>query len=166
MAHLRRKILELLDDAKDNLIEAWQALEKAEHVEIEHGEEEIPGGGGDAFDQIGIALKHVRLAKAQLRSFEKAEIPSSKAHEAGLDNPPPTHVQSIIFKKEHWTVAKARNWLKEHDKKFGKVDVRENTLRFRQRSPGDFQKGEFAVINFGEPERGIEAVVGHLKEGG
>ncbi len=162
MSHLK-KVLAALDDAKESLIEAWHLLEAAEHKELEGGETDIERGGGDAFDQIGVAMKHIRLAKAQLRSFETAEVHPSRAHEGGLQNPPPTHVQTIIFAKEHWSVHKARRWLREHNFKAAKVDVKERTWRFRQRDPGDFKAEDFRVIRFGEPELGIEAVIGHLK---
>lgn len=119
----------------------------------------------DGFFKSGKRLEQSVIEYAhEVGLLKKKEVPSSKAHDAGLDNPPPTHVQTIVFERPKWTAVTARKWLREHGKKFGKVDVKENTLRFRQVDPKDFKSGEFAMIRFGEPEVGIQALVGHLKE--
>ncbi len=47
-------------------------------------------------------------------------------------------IQTIIFPKDRWTLARARRWLVDHDFTDAKVDETENSYRFRQAPPGDF----------------------------
>ena len=47
----------------------------------------------------------------------------------------PDIVQSIIFDKKKFTTTTARNWLRKHGYRYGKVDEEINTLRFRQIPP-------------------------------
>ncbi len=61
-----------------------------------------------------------------------------------------TTVQSVLFDKENWMVARARAWLKDNDFKSGNLDETEERLRFRQRDPGDFKAGSFRTIEAGE----------------
>ena len=44
-------------------------------------------------------------------------------------------LQTIIFPKKSYTLSQAREWLKVNNYKYGKVDERKNTYRFRQRKP-------------------------------
>jgi len=61
-----------------------------------------------------------------------------------------TEVQTVIFnKKEGWTQDKASSWLKSHGMHSGKVDDTGESLRFRQRDPGDFEPGAFRTIEPG-----------------
>ncbi len=54
-----------------------------------------------------------------------------------------SQIQSVIFKRRYWTVT-ARAWLRKHKLVHDhKVDIKPNTLRFRQASPGKFQR--FAI---------------------
>lgn len=46
--------------------------------------------------------------------------------------------QSIVFDRTKFTAATARKWLADHGFKSGKIDTKENELRFRQRDPGRF----------------------------
>lgn len=71
-----------------------------------------------------------------------------------------TTVQSIIFEKGTWTKKRAKEWLKKHDYKHGKVDTTENFYRYRQIDPKKFNKKSFRTIVFG---KGIEAVIGKTK---
>ena len=47
----------------------------------------------------------------------------------------PTHVQSLVFSRGRWTLARARAWAKAHGYKVTKVDMTEKSYRFRQTSP-------------------------------
>lgn len=47
-------------------------------------------------------------------------------------------IQTIIFPKTKWTLARARKWLADHDFTDEKVDETENSYRFRQAPPGQF----------------------------
>ena len=57
-----------------------------------------------------------------------------------------TDVQTVIFKKDNWTLDKAKKWLKDNKFKSTKVDETEDSFRFRQRNPGDFEKDSFRTI--------------------
>lgn len=66
-----------------------------------------------------------------------------------------TTTQTVIFNKgEGWDEHEAKNWLSLHNMKSDKVDEKENSLRFRQRSPGDFEPGSFRTITPGEGRMG------------
>jgi len=49
-------------------------------------------------------------------------------------------IQTIIFPKTRWTLARARSWLADHDFKDEKVDETESSYRFRQLPPGQFSR--------------------------
>ncbi len=49
-------------------------------------------------------------------------------------------VQSILFDRKIWNITKAKNWLKMNKFKSKKVDVKTNTLRFRQINPKNFKR--------------------------
>ena len=63
-------------------------------------------------------------------------------------------VQSILFDKDVWTVARAKAWLKRHGYRYGKVDETTQDFRFRQADPKQFTV--FQTILF---LGGISAVV-------
>lgn len=65
-------------------------------------------------------------------------------------------IQTIIFDKNKWTEEKARAWLKENNYKSDKIDVTENSLRFRQEDPADFDDKTFRTITLTD---GVKAVV-------
>ena len=56
-----------------------------------------------------------------------------------------SEVQSLIFDKNNWSIQKAKNWLAKHKFKFGKVDVTDRYIRFRQHDPKEY--GKFAISN-------------------
>jgi hypothetical protein len=74
-----------------------------------------------------------------------------------------SEVQSVLFDKDKWTVEDAKQWLKDHDFKGLEVDQTENTLRFRQHDPGQYERmrtitpgaGKGAKVRKSE-EEGIE----------
>lgn len=80
------------------------------------------------------------------------------------DNPHPkkkfkrSQIQTLIFPKSQWTVARARSWLREHNYKAGKVEVKDDMFRFRQKEPGADQCEDFAIKTLKrEPE--IQALI-------
>lgn len=81
-------------------------------------------------------------------------VPAEKAEK------PPTTVQTLIFDKKKFDAAAAKKWAREHDFKGGAVDETEDSIRIRQKDPGDFKEGSFRTI---ELKDGVKAVVGHLK---
>jgi len=60
-----------------------------------------------------------------------------------------TTVQTIVFNKDKWSKDKAEEWLKKHNFHSGKVDENENSLRFRQKNPEEFEKDSFRTIQPG-----------------
>jgi hypothetical protein len=69
-------------------------------------------------------LKKKKVLKKQIKGFPKTK-----------DN-----VQSVVFDKDMFTILQAKKWLKEHGFKYGKVDKKLNTLRFRQMDPLTYKK--------------------------
>ncbi len=81
-------------------------------------------------------------------------------------------IQTVVFPKARWTLARARAWLREHDFETPAVDETENAYRFRQRDPGDFDRirplcldprdaapnlQECRILAFGGPAEPVEA---------
>ena len=64
--------------------------------------------------------------------------------------------QTVIFPKAYGA-RKARNWLRNHRLKFGKVDRKPKTIRFRQVDPSSCQRGSYATIDMGST--GIKKVI-------
>jgi len=69
-----------------------------------------------------------------------------------------TNVQSIIFDKKMFTVAKAQKWLRNNKFKYTKVDKKLHTLRFRQIDPKVFKRFRTKKI-----ANGISFVIGFKK---
>ena len=79
-----------------------------------------------------------------------------------------TKVQTLIFSKDHFTEAQAKEWAKEHDFNYGYIDEKENTYRIRQEEPDDFEEGSMRTITIKE---GVQSVIGcpkkdKMKKGG
>jgi predicted ABC-type ATPase len=100
-----------------------------------------------------IECKHIKKIKAQ-----QGENPGPGRWQK------PTKVQSVVFKSKDWSVEKAKEWLRKHGFKYGKVDETPNEIRFRQFDPGHFAKGHFRSIPFGKG-RGIRAIVAEPNPG-
>lgn len=76
----------------------------------------------------------------------------------------PTTVQTVILSKERFeTKEEANAWIKENDFiiKEEAPDETENSWRYRQREPEEFEEGSFRTIELTD---GVKAVIGHLKE--
>ena len=71
-----------------------------------------------------------------------------------------TTVQSLIFDKGKFTRSAATKWAQDHDFRSDKVDETGESIRLRQRSPGDFTPGSFRTITL---TAGVMAVIGKLK---
>lgn len=75
-----------------------------------------------------------------------------------------SHIQSVIFSKDHWTLKKAKKWLRKHDYTedfHGKgVDETSQSFRFRQMKPltksQKYQGYRYKTIH---PQEGIAMVV-------
>lgn len=66
-----------------------------------------------------------------------------------------SEVQSLLFRRDTWTVARARAWARKHGYRSSKVDVTQDYVRLRQAPPGRFDR--MRTREFGH---GIQAVVG------
>jgi len=67
-----------------------------------------------------------------------------------------TTVQTVIFDKKVFTKEQTVAWLKKNKLKSAKVDETENSFRFRQRDPGDFQDKSFKTITPGAKKEEYE----------
>ena len=87
-----------------------------------------------------------------------------------------SEVQSVIFDSKLWTETDAKQWLKDNDFTGLEVDETENSLRFRQKDPGQYVRmrtitaGEKKKIDEGADmlkliETGTDAVAGLIKKG-
>lgn len=68
-------------------------------------------------------------------------------------------IQSIVFRRELWTVADAKIWLRKHKFTSGKHDLTQNTIRFRQRMPRQFKDFRMLVL-----PKGIRFTLGFKKK--
>ncbi len=64
------------------------------------------------------------------------------------------HIQSIIFDKNLWSVKKAKEWLRNHDYIYPKIDETSDFYRFRQKVPD--KNHRYRTINIG---KGIEFIL-------
>ena len=55
-------------------------------------------------------------------------------------------IQTILFDKNKFNIAKAKLWLKQHYFKYNDTDEKENYIRFRQEQPSIMKKQGF--INY------------------
>mgnify|MGYP000090037906 FL=1 len=112
-----------------------------------------------------------RLSVQMDRAESDRSLAERDASVGTTDSPPPippdelrapgTEVQSVIFDKASFSLEEARAWLRAHDFKVPDVDETEDSYRFRQREPGEFQEGSFRTI---EITAGVKAVIGRPKE--
>ena len=69
----------------------------------------------------------------------------------------PSKVQSIIFKKSHWTPSEAKAWLNKHGYKAPEPDITDSELRFRQFPPKKAIPGHYASKQFTDSIRALVA---------
>ena len=73
-------------------------------------------------------------------------------------------LQTVIFDESEWDSDDAAAWLKDHDLSAAKVDETDDSFRFRQRDPGDFEPGSFRTVEPDEDAK-MAAVVEQLGDG-
>lgn len=74
-----------------------------------------------------------------------------------------THkVQSVLFNKKHWTIPRAKKWLKENGYKFDDIDKKPNTLRFRQLDPDQFKRELWGYTTYRLPDN-IELIIAYKR---
>jgi hypothetical protein len=135
---------------------------------------------GDYFDAMGnklqVLVMQVQRAKCGdgvdgalekvidiYKKFKQDVLPAEKEMRSTMvQNPLKDHnplvIQSVVIPRE-WGVKKSRAWLKAHGLKNSDMDAKENTLRFRQHSPGLF-KSYFSK----KFSNGVVLVLGVLKK--
>lgn len=64
--------------------------------------------------------------------------------------------QSIMFDKSKWTISQAREWLRKHEYKSGKVDSSGEFHRFRQYPPPYLENPK--TVSLGKVSRGIKGI--------
>lgn len=69
-----------------------------------------------------------------------------------------TEVQSLLFSRPQWTESRAKDWARDHDYRYGNVDVTDNYVRLRQFDP--VRGTQKRTITFGD---GIKAVIEQVK---
>lgn len=69
-----------------------------------------------------------------------------------------TEVQSLLFSRPQWTESRAKDWARDHDYHYGKVDVTDNYVRLRQFAP--VRGTQKRTITFGD---GIKAIIEQVK---
>ena len=72
----------------------------------------------------------------------------------------PLVLQSLVFRNDQWSLAKAKRWLREHGHFGVDPDILARTTRFLQRSPRDFIPDTFRTVTLAN---GVLVVSGHLK---
>jgi hypothetical protein len=68
-----------------------------------------------------------------------------------------SQVQSVLFSRDTWDVAKAKKWLKQHGYRSLGLDVTEGKIRARQMEPGKMDKMRTKEI--GNPTKGMYLVM-------
>jgi hypothetical protein len=69
------------------------------------------------------------------------QLKENKLSGSGLKKNVKIDIQSIVFlKKDDWTTAKAKKWLKDRKFKTPSPDITEHTLRFRQIDPSKYKE--------------------------
>jgi len=126
---------------------------------------------GNPFYQYPSRFQNLRLPDGKvIAAPSEAEIKNTlkdKFEQGGfVECPVGTKVQTLLFSKDNFTLKKAKAWLKKHGYKTD-VDEKENTYRFRQVEPCEFNEESFRTIEFTD---GIKAVVGcpvaEMEDGG
>lgn len=97
----------------------------------------------------------INMYIAQIKGDLKAvTIPDDVRESDGIYSES-SKVQSLVFNKDEYSPGEARRWAKDHGFKGGKVDAKANTLRLRQRNPGQYN--QFRTIQL---KPGVKATLG------
>lgn len=116
-------------------------------------------------------IQATRVAEIAVVPVEDADTYQVKAGDTETDKPATGRtpngqpgswaIQSLVFSKEHYSLAQAQGWIKSH-KQFGDygVDETDTSYRFRQYDPGYFSR--FRTFDLAE---GITAIYGLVKQG-
>lgn len=127
--------------------------------------EGLPNGLRYDAIQRDIRGNHVALV-AVGRAGDSASIHLDSADAIRVDDwradRDPSTIQTLIFSKDKFNKEQAEAWAKKHDMPGIKTpDETDESYRFRQAAPGDFDEDTFKTIDLAP---GIKAVVGRRKD--
>lgn len=101
----------------------------------------------------------VGFAEEAVRGEDGARLNPSATQRSGMI------VQSLVLSRAKFSPGEAERWVRAHGFKAahrGKgPDATGASHRFRQRDPGEFEKGSFRTIRMAD---GVQAVVGRLRK--
>lgn len=73
-------------------------------------------------------------------------------------------VQSLLFDRGSWTLAKAKAWARRRGYRTGIVDAKEGTIRLRQGAPSRFRRDTFRTIRFSPTLQAVVACPASARE--
>jgi hypothetical protein len=184
-----------VSEIKKSLVRKPTFVEKAKSMIYKPTIAEIVGNEGDNetmnvkevqepsasladFGEMEREMERARTAEEAIleeRRREKAEMRTMGGYDkdvggSGMKSKSKTKnesyvVQSVIFKKDMFSVMKAKKWLKEHNHKVVKVDKTKDMLRFRQIDPAEAEKMGFTEYRT-KPlgDSGVELILAYKKK--
>lgn len=96
-----------------------------------------------------------RVSTKSSRQRARGSLVSKKTWVPVHRCPRSTKVQTLVFDRRYWTLAKAKAWARAHDYKVSKVDTTERHYRIRQLSPASYK-----AVGQKPFKRGLTAVMG------
>ncbi len=94
---------------------------------------------------------------AMALAMKSIDDEQKKAVEEWVEKQKSTEVQTIILSKEKFETAEdATKWVTDHDFRADKIDETENSFRFRQFNPGEYNDGSERTIEITD---GVKAVI-------
>lgn len=99
--------------------------------------------------------KSMSRKSRKIRKAAKKNIKTAKHDEVSFDE-----TQTVVFNKSDWELKEAKDWLKEHGYKYGKVDEKKNTYRFRQFDPHYGNNWDYAYYKIKSASKGLPILLG------
>lgn len=127
----------------------------ARRFHVDDGYRGIPSSIRDQADGVNDVIAECRVMdNDELIEWATGDKPTTR------HNPQqwaPTSVQTLIFDASLFNAKSAKSWAKAHGFSYGKVDRKENTIRFRQDDPEKYDRETFRTKRLTD---GVSAVVG------
>lgn len=139
---------------------------EASWAEIENkfvnGDIDISGYEHTEADNKILYLVSRDIQRGEIEEEEIVEEPIAEEKDTtyakgGSICPVGTTTQTLIFKKSNFTKQQAKDWAKDNNYDFGKVDEKSSSYRLRQAKPSSFRKNSLRTIKFTD---GVSAVIG------
>ena len=105
--------------------------------------------GADRDHHVSMVRQHVQASEGHFRHSQYAKksdeseglIKAGKGIQFSIGfKDGKSEVQSVVFDKDKWTTEEAKQWLKDNNFSGTGVDEKENTLRFRQHDPDQYDR--------------------------